>query len=107
MGDFLKTGSSEGKKIGSLEGKPFTLKSLSSNPPTLLSSDKPLSLTLSPKGQEDKKEFPSLEGRGWVIMQSQDDKISPHPCPLPWERELVGWDKRKRSHLVFYINSNF
>ena len=60
----------EGKKIGSLEGKPFTLNSLSSNPPTLLSSnnhsggnamlippygllssDKPLTLTRKGRGQ--------------------------------------------------------
>ena len=24
--------------------------------------------------------------------------IIPHPSPLPQERELVGWDKPKRSH---------
>ena len=36
--EVRKAGNLEGKKIGSLEGKPFTLNSLSSNPPTLLSS---------------------------------------------------------------------
>ena len=36
--EVRKSGNLEGKKIGSLEGKPFTLNSLSSNPPTLLSS---------------------------------------------------------------------
>ena len=51
MGDFLKTGSSEGKKLGSLEGKLFTLKSLSSNPPTLLSSDNHPSPLPSPTGE--------------------------------------------------------
>ena len=51
MGDFLKTGSLEGKKLGSLEGKPFTLKSLSSNPPTLLSSDNHPSPQPSPTGE--------------------------------------------------------
>ena len=42
----------DGKKIRRYEGKLFTLKSLSSNPPTLLSSNnQPLSLTLSRKGR--------------------------------------------------------
>ena len=51
MGDFLKTGSSEGKKIGRYEGKPFTLNSLSSNPPALLSSDNHPSPQPSPTGE--------------------------------------------------------
>ena len=37
--EVRRSGDLEGTKIGSLEGKPFTLKSLSSNPPTLLSSN--------------------------------------------------------------------
>ena len=37
--EVRRSGDLEGKKIGSLEGKPFTLNSLSSNPPTLLSSN--------------------------------------------------------------------
>ena len=41
---------SEGKKIGSLEGKLFTLKSLSSNPPTFLSSTNHPSPQPSPIG---------------------------------------------------------
>ena len=36
--EVRRSGNLEGKKIGSLEGKPFTLNSLSSNFPTLLSS---------------------------------------------------------------------
>ena len=53
----------EGKKIGSLEDKPFTLKSLSSNPPTLLSSDKPpLSNSLSKEARGQKRISPPLSG---------------------------------------------
>ncbi len=52
----------EGKQIGRYEGKLLSVNSQSSNPPIFQSSDKPLSLTLSPMGREDKKEFPSLEG---------------------------------------------
>ena len=37
--EVRRSGDLEGKKIGSLEGKPFTLNSLSSNPPALLSSN--------------------------------------------------------------------
>ena len=81
--DVKKSGgqaSLEGKKIGRYEGRLLSVNSQSFNPPTLLPStnhsggnamlippyglltcDKPLSLTLSPKGREDKKEFPSLE----------------------------------------------
>ena len=40
----------EGKKLRSFEGKPFTLKSLSSYPPTLLSSNPP-SPRPSPTGE--------------------------------------------------------
>ena len=54
----------EGKQIGRYEGKLLSVNSQSSNPTIFQSSDKPLSLTLSPMGREDKKEFPFLEGRG-------------------------------------------
>ena len=47
-----RSGDLEGKKIGSLEGKPFTLNSLSSNPPTLLSSNnQPLPISRKGRGK--------------------------------------------------------
>ena len=56
---IARSGNLEGKKIGRLEGKPFTLNSLSSNFPTLLSSNNQ-PLTLSRKGRG-KALHPSLK----------------------------------------------
>ena len=83
-------------------GRLFTLKSLSSNPPTLLSPQiAPLSNSL-PKGARGQKDIPSLEGRGSKVEGENDNQPSPQPSPIGdgaiCHPELVSGSQEMQKH---------